>query len=257
MKTKISYKRKLPLLLVTNDDGVRAPGIAALEKSLKGIGRVVVVAPDGPQSASSHSVTLHRPLRINHLTPNCYSVDGTPADCVMLGINKILDRRPDIVVSGINHGANVGEDVHYSGTVSAAFEGCILGIPSIAISLCTHDEHCDFSAAASFAARISRALLREGLPRGVMLNVNVPAEARKGNRFLLTRQGKRDYGSVIEEKIDPRGRKYYWIGGKEVAYLKEPGSDCNAILEGMISVTPLNVDLTDGAVLASLTAWRI
>ncbi|MFH0799428.1 MAG: 5'/3'-nucleotidase SurE [Pseudomonadota bacterium] len=249
---------KPSLILVTNDDGVRARGIISLARRLKILGRVVVVAPNGPQSASSHSVTLHRPLRINRLARDVYSVDGTPADCVMLGVHEILDARPDLIVSGINHGANLGEDVHYSGTVSAAFEGGILGIPSIAVSRFPDDEKGNFSMAANFAAKVARKVLKEGLPRGVILNINVPAvSSGKIMKYCFTYQGRRNYGDIIEEKVDPRGRKYYWIGGKRAAFEDMPESDCNAVLEGRISITPLQVDLTDRASLKALGVWRL
>lgn len=245
-----------PLIVVTNDDGVRADGIVALSRALKKIGRVVVVAPDHERSAASHSITLHRPLRIGLVAPDVYSVDGTPTDCVMLAVHEILNRRPDIIISGINHGANLGDDVHYSGTVSAAFEGGILGIPSVAISLAFKGGR-NFASAANFASKLARRVLASGLPPGIILNVNVPdLPAGKIRGAVFAKQGKRNYGSVIVEKVDPRRKKYYWIGGDEAGFEDIDKSDCNAVRDGWISITPLRVNLTDHAVLESLSEWK-
>lgn len=254
--TRARSRAGAKLLLVTNDDGVRAEGLIVLAARLKGLGRVVVVAPDQQRSAASHSITLHRPLRINKLSPDVYEVDGTPTDCVMLGINEILKARPDIIVSGVNHGANIGDDVHYSGTVSAAFEGGILGIPSIAVSLATNGLG-NFAAAAGFAAKVARKVLAEGLPKGIILNINVPdLRSRDIKRYIVTKQGKRNYGSTIIQKLDPRGKKYYWIGGDEASFEDISDSDCNAIRDGRVSITPLRVNMTDGDSLAHLARWK-
>lgn len=248
---------KRPLILITNDDGVQAQGIVVLARALKRVGRVVLVAPDQERSAASHSITLHRPLRIHNLEPDVYAVDGTPTDCVMIGVHKILRRRPDLLVSGINHGANLGDDVHYSGTVSAAFEGGILGIPSIAVSLVAEGKG-NFAAAAAFTARLSRAVIREGLPPGIVLNVNVPdLPAKRIRGFAFVKQGKRNYGNIIAERVDPRRKKYYWIAGDDTGFEDIERSDCNTVREGLISITPLRVDLTDPAVLAQLAAWKL
>ncbi|MFA4873967.1 MAG: 5'/3'-nucleotidase SurE [bacterium] len=256
-RTKPAARNERPLILVSNDDGVRADGLRSLVRELSGLGRVVVVAPDQQRSAASHSITLHRPLRVDRVSRDIYAVDGTPTDCIMIGVHEILKCRPDLIVSGINHGANLGDDVHYSGTVSAAFEGGIMGIPSIAVSL-AGNRGVHFPAAAAVAARVVEKALREGLPRGVILNINVPNvrfEELKGLRF--TKQGKRNYGSAIVEKVDPRGRKYYWIGGDETGFEDMPMSDCNAVREGYVSITPLRVNLTDTAALSRLSRWRI
>ena len=234
-----------PLILVCNDDGIGARGILALEKAMKDLGKVVVVAPDRQMSAVSQSITLHRPLRIKKIAENSYTVDGTPTDCVVLAINEILGKKPDLVVSGINHGPNLGEDVHYSGTVSAAYEGGLKGVPSFAVSLVSR-ECKSFEAAANFSERLARKLLSSGLPKGIILNVNVPdLPEDKISGYAITRQGKRDYGSLIIAKEDPRGEKYYWIGGNDAGYVDIEGSDCNAIKEGKISITPLRIDITD------------
>ncbi len=253
-KKGMSYKRSRPLILVSNDDGVGAKGLASLVASLRGLGRVVVVAPDQERSAASHSITLHRPLRVDEVAPDTYAVDGTPTDCIMLAIHEIIKERPSLVVSGINHGANLGDDIHYSGTVSGAFEGGIMGIPSMAVSL-VGDGEGGFAGAAEVAAEVARRVLEEGLPPGVILNVNVPEGEIKG--IVLTAQGKRNYGGVIVEKVDPRGRKYYWIGGDETGFEDIPGSDCNAVRDGYVSITPLRVNLTDTSSLRKLEEWKL
>lgn len=247
-----------PLLLVSNDDGVYSEGIRELTKALQKIGEVVVVAPDQERSAASHSLTLHRPLRVKRLRPLVYSVDGTPTDCITLGVNEILKKkRPNLIVSGINKGANLGDDVHYSGTVSAALEGGIMGIPSIAISMMPGERY-HFETAAAFAIRLVRKILAAGMPAGIILNVNVPNVPKKqikGYRF--TKQGKRDYGDIIAERIDPRGKKYYWIGGNMAGFMNIAGSDCNAVLENYISITPIRANLTEHEFLESLSQWQL
>lgn len=249
--------RKKPLILVANDDGVRAEGIIALAKSLKKLGRVVVVAPDGQRSAASHSITLHRPLRVEKISEDVYSVDGTPTDCIMLGVHEILREYPDVIVSGINHGGNIGDDVHYSGTVSAAIEGGVLGIPSIAVSL-TSNHTWDFKVAASFAVKVVKKVLKDGLPAGIILNVNIPnVTSGKIKGYVFTRQGKRSYGGIIVEKLDPRGRKYYWIGGDKPQFEDIEFSDCNAVLDNWIAITPLRVNLTDTEALKQLKNWKL
>ncbi len=248
---------KKPLILVSNDDGVQAKGLKILARALKGLGRVVVVAPDQQRSACSHSITLHLPLRINRIVKDVYSVSGTPTDCIMLAVNEILDETPDLIVSGINHGPNLGDDVHYSGTVSAAYEGGLMGIPSIAVSL-LYKSGKHFKSAAEFAKRVTQKVLKEGLPRGIILNVNVPDLPAKGiTGYKFTKQGKRNYGDIIVEKVDPKGRKYYWIGGDENGFENIADSDCNAIRKNYISITPLRVDITDKPTLKKLSNWNL
>jgi 5'-nucleotidase len=226
---------------------VEAPGLRALAEALLPLGEVTVVAPDREQSASSHSISLHRPLRIDELSPwgavRRFAVDGTPTDAVYLGVNYLLrDRRPEVVASGINRGANLAMDVLYSGTVAAAMEGTVMGLPSFAISLVGHGE-ADFAPAAVFAQRLASELGRRGLPPGTLLNVNVPPGPPRG--ASITRIGKRSYSAAVVQKLDPRGRAYYWIGGDEQAHANVPGSDCDAVFDrGLISVTPLHLDLT-------------
>ena len=255
--SKKAGRKRRPLILVSNDDGIRARGLLVLMRRLKELGRVVAVVPQQQQSASSHSITLHRPLRMEKLGRDVYGVDGTPTDCIMLGIHEILHTRPNLIVSGINHGANLGDDVHYSGTVSAAVEGGVLGIPSIAVSLVT-DGRGEFAAAADFAVRLARKVLNYGLTKGVILNVNVPdLPARSIAGYEFTRLGKRDYGNIIVEKVDPRGKKYYWIGGDHHNFEDIINSDCNAVRAGKISITPLRVNLTARDTLKKMIHWKL
>lgn len=246
-------------ILLSNDDGVSAPGLAALREALEELDEVWVVAPDRDQSAVSHSVTLYRPLRIDKMGPRIFAVDGTPTDCINLGVNGILPERPRLIVSGINHGANLGDDVTYSGTVSAAMEGTLLGIPSVAVSLVVDGERpADFRTAASFARRLTDTLLRSEIPADTLLNVNVPNLPESQIKGVsLTRQGKRRYGDAIVEKVDPRGRKYYWIGGNKLDFIDAEGTDFNATSKGHISVTPLHLDLTNYQSLKDLQQLEI
>ena len=247
-----------PLILVSNDDGIHSEGIRELAATLRDVGEVVVVAPDRERSAVSHSLTLHRPLRVEQLEPARYAVDGTPTDCVNLAVNGILPRRPAVVVSGINKGANLGDDVTYSGTVSAAMEGTLLGIPSLAISLLGRDGF-RFEVAAAFARRLTAWVLERGLPSDTLLNVNVPAaeDGRAVRAFALTRMGRRRYGDAIVEKVDPRGKKYYWIGGEELEFEDAEGTDFHAVSQGLISVTPIHLDLTNYKSFDALRALRL
>ena len=225
----------MALLLVTNDDGVHAAGLAALASALADLGEVHVLAPEREQSACGHALTLHRPLRVQPLRERWHAVNGTPSDCVNIGILGFLPERPALIVSGINHGSNLGDDVTYSGTVSAAMEGTLLGVPSIAVSL--------------VAARV----LVEGLPAKAFLNVNVPAAPPRGLR--MTQLGHRVYTGKIVEQRDPRGRVHYWLGGGEPKWEALEGTDMAAIHDGYVSVTPLHLDLTHHRALAHLTNW--
>ncbi len=232
-------------ILVSNDDGINSVGIHKLVEFLKSLGEVFVVAPDRDQSASSHSLSLYRPLRIEKIGDSVYCVDGTPTDCVNIAVNGILkDRKPDLIVSGINKGENLGDDITYSGTVSAAIEGVLLGIPSIAISLASR-ESINFETAALHAQTIAKYVLNKSLPQYTLLNVNVPDLSFKEIKGrMVTRQGKRIYGDPIVEKIDPRGKKYYWIGGDELRYDHIEKSDIAAVREGYVSITPVSLDWT-------------
>ncbi|WP_321390910.1 5'/3'-nucleotidase SurE [uncultured Desulfuromusa sp.] len=232
------------LILVTNDDGVRSPGLRALALSLGEIGRVVVVAPDRNRSAIGHALTLDHPLRAEEIKPDVFAVDGTPTDCVNLGIHGLLSQRPDLVVSGINCGLNVGDDISYSGTVCAALEATLMGLPAFAISLDTSlFSHADLSVSTRFAKKLAVDIMEKGLPEETFLNINVPFGPCSG--VELTTQGKRNYGESVVVKEDPRGRKYYWIGGTENGFEDLPGSDCNAVHRGYISVTPLRTNMTN------------
>ena len=245
-----------PIILVSNDDGVQSEGIAALAEAMESIGTVYVVAPDRERSASSHSLTLTNPLRIEKLGPQIYSVDGTPTDCVNLAVNSILKgKKIAALVSGINKGANLGDDITYSGTVAAAMEGTILGIPSIAFSVVTRSKF-RFDVASQFAVTVVQKVWEHKLPDDTLLNINVPnlpQERIAGTR--ITRMGKRLYGDIIVEKKDPRGRKYYWIGGDYLSTEEVPGSDLEAIEESYISVTPLHLDMTNYSALRTLRKW--
>lgn len=234
-------------ILVSNDDGVSARGLRVLAAELSLLDEVWIVAPDRDQSGVSHSVTLQRPLRIDEVDDRVYAVDGTPTDCVNLAINGILPQRPRLVVSGINHGANLGDDVTYSGTVSAAMEATLLGVPAIAVSqVYRSGARPDFGAAARFARALARRVLEEPLPRDTLLNVNVPPCAEEEIQgYTLTRQGKRRYGDAVVEKVDPRGRKYYWIAGDPLDFVDAEGTDFDAVKLGRISITPLHLDLTN------------
>ena len=231
-----------PRILVTNDDGIFSEGIERLAASLSDVGDVFTVAPDQERSAAGHSLTLHHPLRAKLIGPQRWSVDGTPTDCVNWGVLHLLkDERPRLLFSGINLGLNLGDDVTYSGTVSAAFEGTLIGIPSVAVSQ-EIETGFTFDAAASFAARLARLLLEHPLKPGTLINVNVPAEPPRGVRVV--RQGRRRYGEAVIEKTDPRGRPYYWIGATPPEGMLEKGTDLSAVDENYISVTPLHLDLT-------------
>lgn len=231
----------MPLILLTNDDGYRAPGIKALRSALRSFGRVVVVAPAEEKSAVSHGLTLHTPLRIDKAEEGVWAVGGTPADCVLVAMNKILNDRPDMVISGINAGANLGDDVSYSGTVAAAREGSMYGIRSAAFSL-AFSKSMDFDGCARWAERICTAYLASNLNEGVFLNVNFPSRSPKGVR--VTRQSGKFARSSIYENDDPRGKKYYWIGEDESSWDSSDDTDFWAVSNGFVSLTPLHRDQT-------------
>src|SRR6266536_3468854 len=242
-------------ILLTNDDGIHSSGLIKLEESLKELGDVYVVAPASEMSGASHSLTLARPLRIRQVDSRHWSIDGTPTDCVTLALNKILpeDELPDICVSGINHGGNLGDDATYSGTVAGALEATILGVPGLALSLVAR-EHFDFTEAAQFAVTAARKVLTEGLPEGTLLNINIPPGEIKGVR--VTRQGIKNARPVISEHIDPRGKPYFWIGEQYFRSNAEDGTDYRAIEEGYVSVTPLKSDMTDHGALSAIGSWN-
>jgi len=242
----------MALILVTNDDGVYSPGIQILARTLRAIGDIYVVAPDRERSGVSHSLTLHRPLHADEIRERVYSVNGTPTDCVNIGVNGILKTRPDLIVSGINKGPNLGDDITYSGTVMAAIEARIMGIPSFAISLVA-SENFLFQEASNFGLLLSGVILKSGLPKDTLLNVNLPnlpLSEIKGVK--VTRQGKRIYGDVVTEMVDPRGKKHFWIGGNKLSWEKGEDTDFEAIREGYISITPLHIDLTNYSAIEEL-----
>ena len=244
------------LILVTNDDGIHSPGLRVLAQSLGDLGRVVVVAPDRERSAISHALTLHAPLRAVAQATDRWAVDGTPTDCVNLGIHGLLKATPDLVVAGINLGANLGDDLTYSGTVAAAMEATLMGVPAMAVSLAAEsfgDE--DFAWGGCWAAKLATLVMAHGLPADTFLNVNLPAGRPKG--LKLTRQGKRRYADAVVQNLDPRGRAYYWIGAGELAFQDLEGTDVHAVQRGLVSVTPLHLDLTNYAAFARLRQWEL
>jgi len=242
------------MILVTNDDGVYSPGIQVLAKRLKELDEVVIVAPDRERSAAGHSMTLHRPLLIEQVKDGVYSVNGTPTDCVNIAVKGLLKEVPKLVVSGINKGPNLGDDVTYSGTVAGAIEALILNVPSFALSLSAR-ENFRFADAAEVGVQVARMIMSNGLPKGTLLNVNVPNLPVAGLKgTVVTRLGKRIYHQLTVERIDPRGKKYYWIGGGEPEWEHESGTDFDAIDRGMVSVTPLHLDLTDYAAFEKMRA---
>ncbi|MBC8414685.1 MAG: 5'/3'-nucleotidase SurE [Nitrospira sp.] len=242
----------MPSILVTNDDGINSPGIRALTKALKSIGDVYVVAPESEQSAVAHALTMHRPLCFEKHSAKHYAVNGTPTDCVILGVHKLMPVRPDIIVSGINNGANLGDDVTYSGTVAAAIEGTLLGIPSVAVSLALghrrgagrQEAVNRYREAADIAKEVALMVIEKGLPADTLVNINVP-ECADIKKMLVTRQGRLSYDNAIKELKDPRGRQYFWIGGGTPKRGPGKDTDIEAVQNGFISVTPVHLDLTN------------
>src|SRR5688500_7796312 len=229
-------------ILVTNDDGVHSEGIRALADVLAPLGEVTVVAPIQEASAIGHALTLRRPLRIETVAPRVFAIDGTPTDCVNIAITHVLKRKPDLIVSGINKGWNLGDDITYSGTVSGALEGALLAIPSIAVSAERVKDDAEFGPSAKAAATVAEAVLERGLPRFTLLNINVPSGANKG--FRVTVQAKRNHITVVSERVDPRHRPYYWIEEGTNEWEPHDRSDYQAVRDGYISITPLQPDMT-------------
>src|SRR6266480_2218275 len=247
--------RNVTRILLTNDDGIQSAGLVALERALRAVGDVFVVAPASEMSGASHSLTLARPLRIRQIDDRHWTVDGTPTDCVTLALNKILQESelPHVCASGINHGGNLGDDATYSGTVAGALEATILGVPGIAVSLVAR-EHFDFKEAARFALLAVKKILSEGLPEGTLLNINVPLREITGVK--VTRQGIKNARPVITEHIDPRGKPYFWIGEEYFNFNAADGTDYSAIEQGCISITPLKSDMTDHRALTAIETWN-
>jgi len=249
-------------ILATNDDGIDAPGLRTLVVALREVGEVVVVAPDHNWSAAGLTKTMHKPLRIRETFLSdgspAYTTNGAPSDCVALALLAILPQPPDLVVSGINPGANMANDILYSGTVAAAMEGIISGIPSLAVSLDSYEDEANFTYAARFTAGLARQVHKRGLPPGVLLNINVPCLPPSEIAGVeITRLGRRLYKDALVERRDPRGHSYYWIGGERPGGVAEEGTDIWALANKRISITPLQLDMTDHSLIAELKKWEI
>lgn len=245
-----------PLVLISNDDGIGSPYIQALADAIDeaGFAEALVVAPERQRSAASHAITLHKPLRLHRHGPGRHSLSGTPVDCIYLGIIRLAPRRPALVISGINRGFNLGMDVFYSGTVAAAVEAGLRGVPALALSIDPHAD-ADLHAAVRFALTLGERVITQGLPSHTVLNVNFPAHTDA--RYAWTSLGRREYRDDVDERFDPRGLPYYWIGGGIPALGKEPHTDCEAITRGVVSVTPLQLDLTAYGLLRTSDPWQL
>ena len=254
-----------PRILLTNDDGIHSSGLLALAQELRGLADVTIIAPEHNWSAAGHTKTMHKPLRTQSVLladgTDGLATSGSPSDCVTLGLLGLMRPAPDLVVSGINLGANVGHDLTYSGTVAAAMEAAIGGVDAMAVSLDTYDAaeyERSRGAVARVAVRLARHILRAHAPTPILLNVNVPARPGEGIRGVqITRLGRRIYRDALVERRDPRGRSYYWIGGDPPGGVPDSGTDIGALAEGYVSVTPLSLDLTDHAALDELREWDL
>lgn len=252
---------KKPLILVTNDDGITAPGIRALIEVMTSIGDVVVVAPDSPQSGMGHAITINSTLHVEKVTIEEgqqleYSCSGTPADCVKLGVKQLLDRRPDLCVSGINHGSNSSINVIYSGTMSAAIEAGVEGIPAIGFSLCNYNWSADFEACKSYVKAIAQNVLKHGIDSGTVLNVNIPNLEKENIKGIkICRQAKANWEEEFDKRTNPQGREYYWLTGKFVNLDNGQDTDEWALANGYISVVPIQFDLTAHHSIQQLNTW--
>ena len=243
-------------ILITNDDGIHSAGIKALQKALQPLGKTIVIAPERDNSAVSHSLTMHRPLKVQQIEKEMYSVDGTPTDCVAIGLKKILSKPPDLLVSGINAGANLGDDISYSGTVSAAIEATMYGIPAIAISV-GGPSPLQFGGAMQVAACMAKKVLENKLPEKTLLNINVPG-GETYNTIQITKQGRRLWENAIQETLDPWGNKRYWIGGGTPLADPERDTDVYVFAAGNVSITPIQLDLTNHAGITYIqNTWRL
>ncbi|MBN1823189.1 MAG: 5'/3'-nucleotidase SurE [Endomicrobiales bacterium] len=238
-------------ILITNDDGIYCPGLKPLITEIRKLGKVVTVVPDQERSGTSHSITLHKPIRLQKCGNNIFTINGTPADCVRYGVISAGKGKIDLVISGVNSGPNMGHDVIYSGTVAGAREGAVYNIPSIAVSVAEASGG-NFRLAAAAARKIAQGVLAGGFPENIYLNVNVP---KKVDGYRITKLGKRIYDDEIECRTDPRGHKYYWLVGRFVTGIEEPGTDLEAVKKGYVSITPLELDPTAAALNASFTRW--
>lgn len=247
---------KRPRILVCNDDGLHGPGLRPLIAAMRRLGDTTAVVPSQERSADSHSLTLHKPIRVHAVSPGLYALNGKPADCARLGILEIMRGEVDLVVSGVNRGYNLGEDIVYSGTVAAAREATLLDIPAIAFS--QDPESADYRAAAAFAGKLARLALTKGIPKGILLSVNVPV-TKPGRKAaaMVTRLGRRVYSKEVTLRRDPRGGDYYWLAGSNVTSVFEPGTDVDAVAKGRISVTPLHIDVSDKPMIEKLKTWSL
>ncbi len=255
-------KEKQVHILITNDDGATAPGLLALSDALQAVGKVTVIAPDRNWSASGHAKTMHKPLRVDRERlqngQRALITTGAPADAIALGLLGLAEKPVDLVVTGINRGANLGHDVTYSGTVTAAMEGAIGGVPAMAISLDTRSPDADYAVAANFAAQLAEEVLVGGLPKGVLLNINVPARPAAALQGVqITRMGLRVYRDELLQRVDPGGRPYYWIGGKPPTGVEEEGTDIWALVHDYISITPIHLDFTAYRLMSTLRSWSL
>ena len=239
---------------MTNDDGFEAPGLRALVAALEAadLAQVIVVAPERERSAIGHAISLHKPLRLKEVSPYRFWCSGTPTDCVYIAMHHILTGPPALVVSGINSGANLGDDVTYSGTVGAAMEALLMDIPAVALSLASGRR---FEEAAQVAVRVCELAMTRGVPARTLLNVNFPAHVTQETPWRVAHLGKRNYGRQVTRNLDPRGKPYYWIGGAHLGFEDIEGSDCNAIQDGLVSLTPVHLRLTDDAAMEALASW--
>jgi len=243
----------MPNILITNDDGIHAPGLRAVAAALAEVGTVTIVAPSRDHSAAAQSLTLRQPIYCDQIAEREYSIEGTPADAMILAFHKLLDHKPDLVVSGINRGGNVGENVFYSGTVGAAMEAAINRAPAVAVSVVYRNREFDFAPAAALTRALAPLIIREGLPQGVLLNVNIPQDWT--GEVRITRQSSKITRNMLQPGEDPRGRRYYWLSEQQFTGGIEPDTDHAAIRDGAASITPLRIDQTDAASIEHLSHW--
>jgi 5'-nucleotidase len=244
------------VILLTNDDGIKAQGLLALKKELSKIGEVWVIAPEGEKSAVSHSLTLRKPLELRTIGKRFYSISGTPTDAVMLGYYGILKKKPTLVISGINHGPNLGDDVTYSGTVAGAIEGTLLGIPSIAVSM-ADPKFLYFDSGARFIRKLALFVLKNDLPQNTFLNVNLPPKRGRMEKYKITRLDRKKSKKVELKRVDSRGRTFFWIGKENSSWENEEGTDYQAVEKGFVSISPLQLDTTNYKVIEEIKKWRI
>src|SRR5580658_3520472 len=243
----------MPHIVITNDDGIFAPGLRALVKGLEGLGTISVVAPSRERSAAAQSLTLRQPIYCDQVAEREWAVEGTPADAMIIALHALFPEKPDLVISGINRGGNAGENVFYSGTVGAAMEAAINHVPAVAVSIAYRGKDFDFAAAANFTTKLAPLVMKEGLPKGVLLNVNIPQPWTGAVQF--TRQSSKITRNLLRPGTDPRGRQYYWLHEQQFTEPMEQGTDHAAIRDGAISITPLMLDHTDAASLNHLSHW--